>query len=177
MHLFIYLKILTWIRWHSWYLSLPVWPMSISVFAFHHTRGVLLWRMSAAVQGTEVWLGGSKAGRGVLMPQRWRLPLSVEQFSWLTGKSLLCLTWNEKEFSNDLKSYNTDMLNNFTSDSLKYLLSCIIPPFPFRKGLRVPSKAGLNCPFWGTRLWYTGESWYPFWGCSTVRPTVQQKEK
>lgn len=133
--------------------------------------------MSAGVQGTEVWLGGSKAGRGVLVPERWRLPLSVEQFSCLTGKSLLCLTWNETEFYNDLKSYNTDMLNNFTSDSFKHLLSCMSPPFPFRKGLRVPSKAGLNCPFWGTRLWYTGESWYPFWGCSTVRPTVQQKEK
>lgn len=65
--------------------------------------------MSTGVWGAGVWLGASKAGRGVLMPEGRRLPLSlsVEQFSWLTGESLLCLTWNDEEFYTE----SADMLD------------------------------------------------------------------
>lgn len=38
--------------------------------------------------------------------------------------------------------------------------------------------AGLNCPFWATRLWYDcGESWNPVCGCSTVRAPEHHKDK
>lgn len=45
-------------------------------------------------------------------------------------------------------------------------------PFPATKGLWLLSTAGLNCPFWGIKLWYVcGVSWYPACDWSTVRPS------
>lgn len=59
----------------------------------------------------------------------------------------------------------------------KNILLCnVFAAFPGRKGLWLPSIAGLNCPLWGTRLWYVcEESWYPVCGCSTVRPSARHK--
>lgn len=67
--------------------------------------------MRAGVWWTWVRLGGSEAGRGVLLPEGRRLLLSLraQQFNRLAGVALLCLTWGEEEFNNELKQYGTGM--------------------------------------------------------------------
>lgn len=149
--------------------------MRVGVFAFDHTGAVLLWGLSAVVWGAggqrRVWLGGSEAGWGVFRPERRQLPLSVRvvQFSRVTGVALLCLTWNKDE-NYTLNAKIRPLRGCFNIHRWNILLCSVFAPFP--------SMAGLNCPFWGTRLWYVcGESWYPVCGCSTVRlPSAHHKE-
>lgn len=116
--------------------------------------------------------GGSTAPRAEGWSLRGRRPepgVAGGQRSWETGiraRRQTTASVRQSRSSSDRshleqrEGLHTELQNRATgrvfliSASENVLLCTAFDPFPVRKGLWLPSMAGLNCPFWGTRLWY-----------------------